>query len=525
MESLMRTFHHLPLAFRVGLSALLLSSSALAEPVPPAAAPHPQPAPAAPPAPPPAQPWIRAEISTLGALRAKGVLSQAEYDSAVRDLVETSGARTADDTTIVVGKFATTIYGYAELDTIWDSTQSFSDVAGNGLVAPNAGYAGSHSRVQFGARNSRFGIRMKAPETKWLRASGVLEMDFEGATLPIGSGQPYFGSESAFFNSPTFRLRLAYLKLETPIVDMTFGSTWHLFGGGPAYFPCNVGIQGLPGEIFSRAAQVKLSHTFRSEAVEFEIAAAALRPPQRNSGVPEGAAALRLAFPKWSGMQTINSTGTQIAPLSLTVSGDVRKIAVAEWSADPKVQNSKLGMGVAVDALLPIIPATKAKKGNSLTLSGEFVYGRGIADLYTGLNGGVPIAPALPNPTGANPAPAYTPDIDPGIAAYDATGKLGLIQWTTFNVGLQYYFPGLDGRLWVSGNYARTMSANAKDYATTPVLQGKVRDHEEWFDANLFGDPLPGVRFGLEYARFNDTYVDGSRASNHRVQFSAFYIF
>ena len=55
--------------------------------------------------------------------------------------------------------------------------------------------------------------------------------------------------------------------------------------------------------------------------------------------------------------------------------------------------------------------------------------------------------------------------------------------------------------------------------------KAQIRDHEEWYDANLFGDPYPGVRLGLEYARFNDTYLDGTRAVNHRVQFAGFYIF
>ena len=78
------------------------------------------------------------------------------------------------------------------------------------------------------------------------------------------------------------------------------------------------------------------------------------------------------------------------------------------------------------------------------------------------------------------------------------------------------------------------MSANSKDLyglaagamaADITKAQGKIRDHEEWYDANIFGDPYPGVRLGLEYARFNDTYADGTKAGNHRVQFSGFYIF
>jgi hypothetical protein len=233
-------------------------------------------------------------------------------------------------------------------------------------------------------------------------------------------------------------------------------------------------------------------------------------------------------------MQTVNATGTQISPLSIAVSGDARKVAVAEWLAKPVNSVTATGQSIAVDAFIPVIPATTDRRGNSLSLTGELSYGNGIADLYTGLTGGVPIAPPLPNPTMATPAPTYTPDIDPGIAAFDATGKLSLIQWTTFNLGAQYYFPGLAGRLWVAGNFSRSASANAKNLLGTAAgaagmalttAQGKVRDHEEWWDANILGEPYPGVRFGLEYAHFLDTYVDGVQATNHRVQFSGFYVF
>ena len=102
------------------------------------------------------------------------------------------------------------------------------------------------------------------------------------------------------------------------------------------------------------------------------------------------------------------------------------------------------------------------------------------------------------------------------------------------NAGLQYYFPHLNGRLWVSGNYSRSMSANARNLlgtdvvanaATVAAAETKVRDHEDFWDANVFGDPCSGVRFGLEYAHFVDTYVDGVQANNHRVQLSGFFIF
>src|SRR5262249_42882960 len=153
--------------------------------------------------------------------------------------------------------------------------------------------------------------------------------------------------------------------------------TWHLFGWQTMAFPTTMGIQGLPGQLFNRTAQIRLSHTFKTSAVDVELAVAALRPPQRNAGGPDGAAGLRISVPSWTGMQTINSTGTQIAPFSFGVSGVAREFRVPEWAAKPVNTNSVTGYGVALDLFAPIVPATKEAKGNSLSLTGEFAYGRG----------------------------------------------------------------------------------------------------------------------------------------------------
>ena len=68
------------------------------------------------------------------------------------------------------------------------------------------------------------------------------------------------------------------------------------------------------------------------------------------------------------------------------------------------------------------------------------------------------------------------------------------------------------------------------------AAQAKVRDHEDMYDVNLFGDPAPGVRFGLGYSRIADTYVATAAltaanpaptnvAVNHRVQLTALFLF
>jgi hypothetical protein len=46
-----------------------------------------------------------------------------------------------------------------------------------------------------------------------------------------------------------------------------------------------------------------------------------------------------------------------------------------------------------------------------------------------------------------------------------------------------------------------------------------------WFDANVFVDPLPNIRFGLEYANFQSKYVSDVLAVNQRVQLSGLLLF
>ncbi len=148
-------------------------------PPPPSATPAPV---AAPPPPPAASPAPGAGSSTapsgsssyaiefmsLRLMREKGVISQAEYESAVHDLRETSGQHAPEEGTVVIGKWATTLYGFAEADYIYDTTRSFNDGAGEALIArpssSGGNNAGDNGRMTMGVRNSRIGFRLKAPE-------------------------------------------------------------------------------------------------------------------------------------------------------------------------------------------------------------------------------------------------------------------------------------------------------------------------------------------------------------------------
>jgi hypothetical protein len=563
------------LAFTLASAAVTAAPGAAAQGaagLPPPSDASSTPAPATPAAAPPGpQPVLSSPIvhlTTLRDLRDRGIISQAEYESAMRDIAPSTGERQAEQgPSLALGRWTTTLYGFVEGDFIYDSTQSFNDLAGNAQVqrsqpaaqpASQQTYAGNNGQTQFSVRNTRFGIRVKPPGNDTIRSSGLLEMDFLGSqTVGYGAGQV---PESTFFSSPLLRIRDAMFRVETPVVDFLVGQYWDLFGWQGVYHPNTVEIQGLPGELYSRNPQIRISKTIHAHPVTIEAALAAKRPPSRASQVPEAEAGVRVAFDDWTGMQTQGATSTSIMPASVALTADYRTFEVpAIDTLVPSRTVKTNSTSVAADAFLPVLPATKDKRDNALSLTGELVYGAGIADMYTGLTGGV-MFPFIPNTTPYNPTPTWPQNIDNGLVDYDIDpGGFSLhpIQWTTYVVGVQYYLPALEGRVWLSANYSHTQSRDGSflgsKYAATsdfaivgqgqapngtginaPISSngyyfqsntGQVRAGEDWWDVNLFYDPLASVRIGAEFAEFLDHYVDGYTATDYRGQLSGFFLF
>jgi hypothetical protein len=550
-------------ALSLGASAFAMASipgraSAQASDAPPAApaAPAPQGTPA---------PSAFVQATSLRDLHDRGLMSDAEYDSAVRDIGASTGeVKAGDAMSLALGRWSTTIYGFAEADTIYDTTQSFSDLAGNAPViraaapkdvagTPYTTYGGTTPQTQFSVRNSRFGLRLKPPGNDVVRTSGMLEMDFLGSQSEgYGSGQV---TQNTFFTSPTLRIRHAMFRVETPVVDVLVGQYWHLFGWQGVYHPNTVEIQGVPGELYARTPQVRISKTLRAHPITVEIAVGAMRPPSAGSAIPELEGGVRLAVDTWTGMMTNGATATSIQPASIAFTGDYRTFVVpAINTLLPTTSVGTSSTSLAADAFLPILPASKEHRDNALSVTGELVYGAGISDMYSGLSGGMQF-PFIPNNTGLNTVPVWPQNIDNGLVNYDITGfALHPVQWTSYIVGLQYYLPALKGKVWVSGNYshmqsrdtsflgnysgtsdfARSLSAtngsgvNAGISSLSYYFQtsaGQVRASEDWWDANVFYEPVPSVRIGLELAEFIDHYVDGYSASNIRAQASGYFLF
>jgi len=458
------------------------------------------------------------EWASLNLLRAKGIISEAEYASAMKDLGGI-GAPT-DPTTFVVSKFKVTLFGFAQADFEWNSTESCQEFCSNFAIQKSGTYRGDHSRMVFSPRDSRFGVRFAIPEEHGIRASGLLETDFFG---------PITTSEQGTWSNPVLRIRHAYFKLETPVVDVMVGQTGNLFGWASNYLVTGAQEPGLPGQMYQRTSQFRVSKLIKTDAITTEIAVAAERPVQMDSGRPEGVAGVRLQFNHWTGAHTLYLSTSLTQPASIAVTGDLRGFRISEFSTAPRDGHWKVGGGVAIDGFLPIIPATKTSRENALSLSGELVIGAGTQDMYTALGAGAgTINAPIPAAPGGMPG-TYAPNFDAGFAAYDAKGNLELIKWTSYMVGAEYYPPGIDGRLGTFASYGHMQSANSKRFASlataTAAYGASTRKSEDFFGTGLFFDPTKQTRVGLDFGFYNDHYVDNSKARNYSVLSSMWLFF
>jgi hypothetical protein len=306
------------------------------------------------------------------------------------------------------------------------------------------------------------------------------------------------------------RVRHAFVKLETRVVDVVAGQYYDLFGWGGYFYPGTVAYLGVPAQIYHRNPQLRLEKRIHLGSFELLAAVAAVRPGQRDAGIPDGQAGLKLAYGGWSGAATQGFGRPTLAPLCIGVSGLVRHFEVPAFRADPGSEAvTTNGYGLAASALLPIIPLkTLDDQSNALTLTGEFSIGRGIADMYTGMDGGSRF-PLLPNPSMAAPAVQYPANVDPGLVTFDRNFNLKAISWRALVAGLQYHLPVDAGRVWLSGTYSRVWSEDIKE--STPFTSwGAIFTKMEYLDANIGVDITPAIALGLSLQTVKQTFADVS---------------
>lgn len=402
-------------------------------------------------------------------------------------------------------------YGVVQADFIYDTTRSYGDTIGQSLVAREDTYEGTVGRFQASSRSTRFGMAVDAKTIGGVTPSGVLEADFAGDQPTSSVG----GSERSYYDSPNFRLRHAYLKLANDYVDVLIGQTDDVFGW-----------QNTPSSV-SRHTQFRLSHTFGAAApVGLDIAAAALRPAQRDSRTPDGQAGLRFTVNEWKGIYARDGIPSA-RKLSIGVSGVARQFDVDAYTPPPtQTSNKVVGWGLAIDAMIPVIPADdEYDRSNRLTLAGSYVRGTGIGDLMR-VDGGAEFTP-LPNPTRASPPPEYDANVDQGLVSFDRLGVLNTIDWEGFRVDAQYYFPG--GRVRLQGiytqAYSKNMSALYPQGGTEIDLLTHIADRLRYVEGNLFWDVTPEVRLGTACIYTTVTYLDGENPYNIRGKVTGYYFF
>ena len=225
-------------------------------------------------------------------------------------------------------------------------------------------------------------------------------------------------------------------------------------------------------------------------------------------------------------MRTAGGTGTSVDPASIGVSGVARRFRLPEYANAPVQTQTINGYGLSIDGLIPVVPATASNWDNALTLTGSFARGQAIADLFTGLTGGVSLNPLPADSTGK--ASSFAMDIDNGLVIFDANGQMHAIRWQAVLVGLQYYFPTSPFRMWVAANYSHMSSNDIQNIVVGTSgsnVNGKIFNKSDFADGNLFVDATQSIRFGLEYAWFRQTYLNGVKGTNNRVQLSGFYLF
>ena len=449
--------------------------------------------------------------------------------------------------TTMMGKWVTTMYGFVQVDSVFDSNQSynnwpFNSAPGNPSVmsewnnaTPMTGSAASQfnsSRFGMDVNNSRIGFALSSPVYNGYKIRALLEMDFlasPGENMSAGDG---------YITNPIFRIRHFFFDVTTPSWgNVLVGQYWSLFGEQPYNIQNNLQIAPGPGTAYGRFPQIRWYKNLHlsDTGVMLEPAAAVMMPVSMQSSLPAFTEALKLSDSNLMTEMMIGDTGKGQFPASLSISGiETYYSGYTTGAGLNNTQstgfNSWTAAG-AVDLILPIIPIKDGKPGNNLTLQAEYTWGQGDAwqfpNLSFGLGGG------SVNVVGNSASLAGN-----GVVMNNGFEPLDI---QTYNADLQYYFPD-DARTSVVLGIAVDNASNLQQIANTvgpanfsnlskASPNGSLYDylqpdtHLTFAYVDLWHDFTPAVRAGLEFGQYDAVYVGGANALDNRVMMSWFYLF
>ncbi len=395
--------------------------------------------------------------------------------------------------------------GFAELDTIVDSTRGLVETLGSAPIARPGTLNGTNGQTQFSPRNSRISFAAMAPTVSDWKSKGYLEFDLLGLTNS--------GSEGATYTSPTLRMRHAYLMADNDDWQIIAGQTWTLFGWQTYYLPPTVSVAPVTGVVYQRTPQITALKKFG----DLVVGASLSRPTQKDSQLPNLDTGAKYSITSRKAPYLNSSSGeVTLQPMSVALSGTLRNFQTPNGNGLGGTTRY-LGYAAALDTMVPIIAASEAEHGHALLLSGELTAGSGYGDAFTSWSGNLG-AFAANQTSVAN----TSINLDPGLAGINANGSFQLVNLQTFNLVLQYHLPS-QWSTYVNVGYGRLNSSNAAELVNSNIGKNVIYTRSEILFANIYHDFTKQIRAGIEYSISQTTYADGVQAQNNRIQVSSWF--
>jgi hypothetical protein len=448
----------------------------------------------------------------------------------------------------MMGKWVTTMYGFVQVDTVYDSSNSYNNWPFNAAPA-NAGVTGNSGKAQgsqidsprFGmdVNNSRIGFALSSPVYNGYKIRALLEMDFLAGPTPGAAA--FGGSGLGYVTNPIFRIRHFFFDVTTPSWgNVLVGQYWSLFGWQPYNIQNNLQIAPGPGTAYGRFPQIrwyKILHM--DQGLMLEPAVAMMLPPTTTNAIPSFTEGLKLSDSHLMTEMMIGDTGKGQFPASIGISGIEQNYsgyvnsgsATAYGNNLPNSGFNSWTAAGAVDLILPIIPIKDGKPGNNLTLQAEYTWGQGDAWQFPNLSFGLG-ANSVNTPGGSGAG-----FNGQGVVMNNGFEPLDI---QTYNADLQYYFPD-DARTSVVVGFAVDNASNLQQIAN--VLGGggvplggqggtnslvtylQPDTHLTFTYVDVWHDFTPAVRAGLEFGQYDAVYTNGMNALDNRVMMSWFYLF
>ncbi|MBK6279433.1 MAG: porin [Gammaproteobacteria bacterium] len=362
------------------------------------------------------------------------------------------------------------IYGFIQLDTIYDVNQSDPDwkdtlrVSKIPINCPDDAGCGKDGETVFGVRQTRIGIRGKTPT-----AIGDLntKLEFELFGVGVDAGQT------------TPRLRHAWAELG----DFGAGQTWSLFMD-PDVFPNTIDYWGPTGMMFLRNPQLRWT-AYRGKGSQFAIA---LESP--SSALDTGK--IQDIDPEDNPLSIQSENNLPDLTAQWRASGDWghAQLAGILRSVGYETENTRNGEPSGDELGWGLNASTSIAFGTRDKLHLQLAYGEGIASYIN--DGGNDLAP--------------NDDLD-GAEVLPLLGAL------------LYY-----DHYW-NENWSSSIGWSIAEQDTSDGQFGSAYEGARYGNLNLLYYPVPGIMVGGELVYGELELKDGSEADDTRLQMSFKYNF